>query len=299
MLRKFQGIAWLAFCLFSVATKGQTLREFEYIDAKGRTQMAGLVSLNHLKAEPYSKWFQKGYLEYFVEDKKAKKLGKYLKDMDIQVFMGTWCGDSKREIPRLVRVLEVARIDPARVNYICVYSEPERRNISPTMEQKGRNIHHVPTIILFKDGKEVGRVIESPLSSLEDDLLDIVSGEVYPTHYPAAEAMIGLVNKPMPAFSDSLGWAKIVSKIDSLNPRSPSELNALARMYKNQNQFDQEAHTLKLNSLLFPGFLATKEKLAIALKNAGNKAEARLVDEELLKEAEELAKKAKERLSQE
>ncbi len=299
MLKKLHFISLLIFCLFSVGSKAQSLREFEYIDAKGRTQMAGLVSLDHLKAEPYSKWFQKGYIEYFVDDKKAKKLGKYLKDMDIQVFMGTWCGDSKREIPRLVRVLEVARIDPARVNYVCVYSEPERRNISPTQEQKGRNIHHVPTIILSKNGKEVGRVVERPLISLEEDLLYIVSGEDYPTKYPAAEALTDLLTKPMPVFSDSLAWAKLVSKIDSLEPRSPSELNALARMFENQSQFEQESYTLKLNSLLYPGFLAIKEKLAIALKNAGNVAEAKLVDEGLLKEAEELANKAKERLKPE
>jgi thiol-disulfide isomerase/thioredoxin len=292
----YKSLLWLFFSFLFYRSQGQALREFEYIDSKGRTQLAGLVPLNMLKAEPYSNWFQKSYMNYYVNEKVAKRLGKYLKDMDIQVFMGTWCGDSKREIPRLVRVLEVARIDPARVNYVCVYAEPERRNMSPTQEQKGRNIHHVPTIILFKNGKEVGRVIESPLLSLEEDLLEVVESMDYPTKYPAAEKLNQWAKSPAPAMSDSLFWTNMEKKVDSLSPRSPYELNALARTYHNHGDYDKEAFVLKVNSMLFPGFLSVQDKLAEALLLAGRQAEAQKIDEDLLKEAKQLSEKAKKRL---
>ena len=36
------------------------------------------------------------------------------------------------------------------------------------------NIERVPTFIVFQDGKELGRIVESPKKSLEEDLWKIV-----------------------------------------------------------------------------------------------------------------------------
>jgi hypothetical protein len=40
---------------------------------------------------------------------------------------------------------------------------------------KGKNIQKIPTFIFFIDGEEIGRVIEHPITSLEEDILDIIS----------------------------------------------------------------------------------------------------------------------------
>ena len=40
----------------------------------------------------------------------------------------------------------------------------------------GKNIHHVPTIIIYKNGDEVGRIVESPIESLEEDIFNILIG---------------------------------------------------------------------------------------------------------------------------
>ena len=42
--------------------------------------------------------------------------------------------------------------------------------------EDGKNIHHVPTIIIYKKGKELGRIIESPIESLEEDIFNILIG---------------------------------------------------------------------------------------------------------------------------
>jgi hypothetical protein len=42
--------------------------------------------------------------------------------------------------------------------------------------QDGKNIHHVPTIIFYKSGIEIGRIIESPIESLEEDIFNILIG---------------------------------------------------------------------------------------------------------------------------
>jgi hypothetical protein len=59
----------------------------------------------------------------------------------------------------------------------------DRDRVSPGGEQKGKNIHHVPTIIFYNKGKEIGRIIESPVGSLEEDFTDIFMGIPYTPNY--------------------------------------------------------------------------------------------------------------------
>jgi len=54
---------------------------------------------------------------------------------------------------------------------------------SPTGEEKGLNIIKVPTIIFLKDGKEVNRIVESPLETLEQDIAQIVFKKDYVPNY--------------------------------------------------------------------------------------------------------------------
>jgi hypothetical protein len=59
----------------------------------------------------------------------------------------------------------------------------DRDRVSPGGEQKEKNIHHVPTIIFYNKGKEIGRIIESPVGSLEEDFTDIFMGIPYTPNY--------------------------------------------------------------------------------------------------------------------
>ena len=54
---------------------------------------------------------------------------------------------------------------------------------SPTGEEQGLNIVKVPTLIFLKDGKEVNRIIERPIESLEEDIGAIVLQNTYVPNY--------------------------------------------------------------------------------------------------------------------
>ena len=54
---------------------------------------------------------------------------------------------------------------------------------TPDNLQKGFNIKRVPTFIFYKKGKEIGRYVEFPRTSLEKDILTIVSGKPYKHSY--------------------------------------------------------------------------------------------------------------------
>ena len=84
--------------------------------------------------------------------------------------LGTWCGDSRREVPRFYKILESLEYDLENMTVICV-------NTSKTADGTNvdqLNIQKVPTIIYYKDEIELGRIIESPQESLEKDMSSIV-----------------------------------------------------------------------------------------------------------------------------
>ena len=59
----------------------------------------------------------------------------------------------------------------------------DRDKKTPTGSATGNGITNVPTFIFYKDGKEVNRIVESPVEFLEDDILAILSGSDYKHTY--------------------------------------------------------------------------------------------------------------------
>ncbi|WP_419495383.1 TlpA family protein disulfide reductase [Chryseobacterium bernardetii] len=141
------------------------------------TEKDGKMLLGHqlkeqfLKA-PYADWYLKEHDEYALDQKaiselKKERLGSY----DVIVFMGTWCEDSHRDFPRLTRILEEVGYPENKMTIIAV----NRKKESPSGDESLYNIQKVPTIILKRYGKEVGRIVEMPTSGyIERDLAEIL-----------------------------------------------------------------------------------------------------------------------------
>jgi hypothetical protein len=45
------------------------------------------------------------------------------------------------------------------------------------------NLAYVPVLIFFEEEKEINRIVEFPINSLEQDMLDILSGKEYKNAY--------------------------------------------------------------------------------------------------------------------
>ncbi|HEX7182928.1 MAG TPA: thioredoxin family protein [Thermoanaerobaculia bacterium] len=93
---------------------------------------------------------------------------------EVTVFLGTWCGDSRREVPRLWRALdEVGGEVPFAVQYIGV----DRQKKEPAAAVAESDIHFVPTLIVTRNGREVGRIVETSPNGVEKDLLALLTGK--------------------------------------------------------------------------------------------------------------------------
>ncbi len=136
----------------------------------------GKLNVNDLKSSPYTmRWYAPRYKRYSPHPGAMKTIKAHIGDYEIKVFMGTWCPDSHREIPRLFKILEQADYD---LDQLTMYALNHRMH-SKNRYEAGYHIKRVPTIIFYKDGKEVNRFVEHARESLAKDIAQIVSGKPY------------------------------------------------------------------------------------------------------------------------
>jgi hypothetical protein len=89
----------------------------------------------------------------------------------ILVFMGTWCSDSKREVSRFLRIADGTGMAAADFDLYGL----DRKKTSPDGLEQKYTIERVPTFIFLRGGKEIGRIVETPRTTLEGDILDILA----------------------------------------------------------------------------------------------------------------------------
>jgi len=151
----------------------------EVVDKEGELILLGEINLQALQKEPYKEWFKNNHDSYQPNTALLEQLKQQLKKHRIQLFLGTWCSDSHREVPNFIKILQAADFPINNLEMVAMDRDKE----NPAEEKKGWNINYVPTFIFVKDGKEVNRIVEMPLESLEKDMLKILTGQPYTPNY--------------------------------------------------------------------------------------------------------------------
>ncbi|MDB4293063.1 thioredoxin family protein [Maribacter sp.] len=149
----------------------------------GSSFLVGKIDADILASGDNSTWYTKNQTDYKVDAAALNSNKKALHSHKILVFMGTWCGDSKREVPRFIKILEAMDFPMANLKIVALDRRKEHYKKSPTGEEWGLNIIKVPTFIFYRNGKELNRIVESPIESLEQDIAKIVSDKSYTPNY--------------------------------------------------------------------------------------------------------------------
>ena len=138
------------------------------------TWLLGYFNRDRMTTPPHSDWYIKGYDGYQPDSgflNRLKNTGK--DDLTIKVVLGTWCPDSRREVPRFMRIIDLWDFPVGNITFIGVDNE----KIAPVGEYEKLDIQRVPTFIFYKNNIEAGRIIEVPLTSLEQDMVNILDKE--------------------------------------------------------------------------------------------------------------------------
>jgi len=157
--------------LLTITGFSQNINKIEFSERVGNMILIGECNRDAFTMEPFMEWYDIEYEEYTPDQTIIEKLKKDINNVSrIKIVMGSWCSDSQREVPRFYRIMDEAGIPDEKVELISV----NRDKMVPGIDISALKIERVPTFIFYDGIKEQGRIIETPVETLEEDLLRIL-----------------------------------------------------------------------------------------------------------------------------
>jgi len=127
----------------------------------------GYCDRSGLEMGGFGEVFEEYYQIYEPDRAVLNQLKMKKEGVEILIVLGTWCSDSQEQVPKFFKILDKIKFSKKNVQMICVSSDKEAGQI----ETANYNILKVPTFIIYRKGREIGRIIETPYDTLEKDLL--------------------------------------------------------------------------------------------------------------------------------
>ena len=119
------------------------------------------------------------YIDRYEPDSTALVyLSNYDEPINIKILFGTWCHDSKREVPAFIKTMELANNSNFNVEYIGV----NREKTDGQGFSKLYNLQYTPTFIIFKGSFEAGRMVEEVVKPIEIQLVEILKSSAFKDH---------------------------------------------------------------------------------------------------------------------
>ncbi len=240
------------------------------IAQKRETKLLNEVSISQLKQEPYATWYSKNNEDYqpnvqIVEALKKTDPSKYT----MKIFFGSWCGDSKRELPKMTKVLEKLSFPQKNLAIIGVDDSTEVYKQAPQRQEAGMNIFRVPTFIVYENSKEIGRIVEFPAETIERDLLKIFSEREYVSNYSGYPQIIQWMKDGL--LKDENMSARGLAMQLRNRIAGESELNACGYVLLAQGNLKEAIMVLRINANLFPESANCWDSLGEAYAKDGQK----------------------------
>ena len=166
-----QKFLFLLLFIFSVHI-GFTQTQYEVLkDNNGEKILKGIISRDILAGDSSFKWYAQNLNPYPADKDAATIFGKHKDSVQLIIFLGTWCEDSQVIIPKLFPFLDAAGFSNDQITLIGV--DRNKKTISHLTD--AFDVKNVPTVIVMKEGRELGRVVEYGRNGMvENELAEIV-----------------------------------------------------------------------------------------------------------------------------
>lgn len=144
----------------------------------------GELNEKNLIKSDETRWFKKNYKSYSPKQRKVEKFKNLFENGNFrfQIFFGTWCSDSQRDVPKMIKILNLADVPQEQYELIGVN---EFKDLPKDYQSNADQIqlNRVPTLIVYKDGKPLNRFVEYARVSVLDDLIKILEQKDYKHSY--------------------------------------------------------------------------------------------------------------------
>lgn len=157
----------------TLAAFSQTQYEVSVDPKNGEKTLKGLISRELLTQDTSFKWYAENLTGYKANAAALEGFKKHKDSVQVLVFMGTWCEDSHAVVPKFFSLMDEAQVPASHITLFGV----NRKKESVGELSAALGVTNVPTIIVLKNGKELGRVVEYGKFGLFDmDLGEILKG---------------------------------------------------------------------------------------------------------------------------
>ncbi len=241
-------ISFLVLFFISLTTFAQN--STQYTDNNGQTHLCGPFNISDLESDStYSTWFNKYYNDYKIPEGINTEWNTKLKDYEVEIYLGTWCGDSKYWVSRFVKLWDDLGLNREQLTFTALYDTEDQYKVGPNHEEQGKYIHRVPTFIFKKDGEEKARIVESPVNNLHTDLAQIALEFPSKPNYRAANFAM--------YYFESTTIEEIEKQYDALYKslqylcKQSKELNTLGYVFLKRKEIEKALLIFKLNKELF------------------------------------------------
>ena len=148
-------ILFIALVTFSFL---QASAQMQYqVTNEGSTKiLIGIISKDLISKDSAFRWYQDNQQGFKPNAEAVKTLKSKGSDVEFIVFGGTWCDDTKNLLPKYFNWLEAGGFPQEKVTLIGV--DRNKKTLGHLAEALG--VANVPTFIIMKNGKEIGRVVE-------------------------------------------------------------------------------------------------------------------------------------------
>ncbi len=144
------------------------------VERPNEKSLKGIISREVLLGDTSFHWYAENLKAYTPNAWALEGLSKNKDSIQLLVFMGTWCEDSHFIIPKFFALTDAAGFSPDHITLVGV--DRQKQTLSHLAE--ALNVKNVPTIIVLKNGKEAGRVIEFGKYGLFDKELGEIIGTI-------------------------------------------------------------------------------------------------------------------------
>jgi hypothetical protein len=157
----------------------QPLEAQTLIGEEGETVILGFLNRANLNTPEFQAWLQPEYENLKIPEGWVKEHISLTEGLTFKLILGTWCGDTQRELGGMFRLLDLLGVSEDRIE---MYSISEAKD-SPLGYEKEYDILNIPTLIFMENGKENNRIVEFPVESLVEDFSKILKKQPYKDAY--------------------------------------------------------------------------------------------------------------------
>ncbi|MGM0580925.1 MAG: hypothetical protein ACQETL_09620 [Bacteroidota bacterium] len=243
-----------------------------YNTEEGDKHIWGEFPVDYLKEDTtYSSWYNKNY-DAFTLEKTDYDWIKNLENDSVEIYLGTWCGDSQEWVPQFLKLWDEMGLSRDQLKFTALYGSGEDYKQGPNGEEEGLNIHRVPTFIFKENGEEYARIVESPSTDLLTDVAQIALG------YPSAPNYAG-ANYILQVF-DTMTMDEVYKDIQNVYRTAYykvgrfAEFNTLGKVLSAAGKKDEALLVFQFNTYYYPSNWITHNSYAELLTEMENFPEA-------------------------